>query len=87
MPAFREDCAFSFDNLKIPDPFNGPTLRSILHPGNGTEIAREDISRPAHGQVAPRYTLTNHLWTYLKNYADKHREKGNGFGFGLFGPE
>jgi site-specific DNA-cytosine methylase len=36
--------------------------------------------------VDPRYTLTNHLWTYLKNYADKHREKGNGFGFGLFGP-
>jgi DNA (cytosine-5)-methyltransferase 1 len=30
-----------------------------------------------------KYTLTNNLWTYLQNYAQKHREKGNGFGFGL----
>ena len=33
--------------------------------------------------VADKYILTDHLWTYLQNYADKHREKGNGFGFGL----
>jgi DNA (cytosine-5)-methyltransferase 1 len=31
----------------------------------------------------PKYTLTDHLWTYLQNYARKHREAGNGFGFGL----
>ncbi len=31
----------------------------------------------------PKYTLTDHLWTYLKNYAKKHSELGNGFGFGL----
>lgn len=30
-----------------------------------------------------KYTLTDHLWTYLQNYALKHKEKGNGFGFGL----
>lgn len=30
-----------------------------------------------------KYTLTNHLWQYLQNYAAKHREQGNGFGFGL----
>lgn len=30
-----------------------------------------------------RYTLTDHLWTYLQNYAAKHQAKGNGFGFGL----
>src|SRR6185436_4115181 len=24
---------------------------------------------------------------YLRDYADKHRAKGNGFGFGLFGPD
>ncbi len=33
--------------------------------------------------VAPKYTLTDHLWTYLQNYAEKHKAKGNGFGFGL----
>lgn len=30
-----------------------------------------------------KYTLTNNLWLYLQNYAKKHKEKGNGFGFGL----
>jgi DNA (cytosine-5)-methyltransferase 1 len=37
--------------------------------------------------VEPKYTLSDKLWQYLKNYAQKHREKGNGFGFGLFGPD
>lgn len=31
----------------------------------------------------PKYTLTDHLWNYLQNYAAKHKEAGNGFGFGL----
>jgi len=31
----------------------------------------------------PKYTLTDHLWNYLQEYARKHREKGNGFGYGL----
>lgn len=34
-------------------------------------------------EVEKKYTLTEHLWTYLQNYAKKHKEKGNGFGFGL----
>ena len=29
-----------------------------------------------------KYTLTRNLWTYLKDYAAKHKAKGNGFGFG-----
>lgn len=33
--------------------------------------------------VNEKYTLSDKLWQYLKDYADKHREKGNGFGFGL----
>ncbi len=33
--------------------------------------------------VADKYTLTDHLWNYLQKYAEKHRQKGNGFGFGL----
>jgi DNA (cytosine-5)-methyltransferase 1 len=27
--------------------------------------------------------LSEHLWNYLQGYAKKHKEKGNGFGFGL----
>jgi len=33
--------------------------------------------------VPARYTLTDHLWEYLQNYAAKHKAAGNGFGFGL----
>lgn len=31
----------------------------------------------------PKYTLSEHLWNYLQNYAAKHKAAGNGFGFGL----
>ena len=34
-------------------------------------------------RVDPKYTLTDHLWKYLQDYSQKHKEKGNGFGFGL----
>jgi DNA (cytosine-5)-methyltransferase 1 len=30
-----------------------------------------------------KYTLTDHLWGYLQEYAVRHKAKGNGFGFGL----
>ena len=33
--------------------------------------------------VPEKYTLSDKLWSYLQNYAMKHKEKGNGFGFGL----
>lgn len=34
-------------------------------------------------EVDAKYTLTDHLWNYLQNYAKKHQAAGNGFGFGL----
>ena len=37
--------------------------------------------------VAEKYTLSDQLWAYLQAYAEKHRAKGNGFGFGLVGPK
>jgi DNA (cytosine-5)-methyltransferase 1 len=33
--------------------------------------------------VDDKYTLSPKLWTYLQNYAIKHKAKGNGFGFGM----
>lgn len=36
--------------------------------------------------VDPKYTLSEHLWNYLKNYKNKHASKGNGFGYSVFGP-
>lgn len=38
-------------------------------------------------EVDSRYTLSDKLWTYLQNYAAKHRAAGNGFGFGIADPD
>ena len=38
-------------------------------------------------EVAPKYTLTTHLWNYLQDYKKKHRQAGNGFGYSVFGPD
>lgn len=37
--------------------------------------------------VSEKYTKSEHVWEYLKGYADKHAAAGNGFGYGLVGPE
>jgi DNA (cytosine-5)-methyltransferase 1 len=34
-------------------------------------------------EVDDKYTLSDKLWAYLQAYAEKHRKKGNGFGYGL----
>lgn len=34
-----------------------------------------------------KYHLTDKLWNYLQDYKEKHRQAGNGFGFGLVDPE
>lgn len=56
---------------------------------------KEDFSFPEQGQatrsvkeildpdIDEKYTLSDKLWSYLQNYAEKHRAKGNGFGFGM----
>lgn len=33
--------------------------------------------------VPEKYTLSDHLWQYLQDYAAKHRAAGHGFGYGL----
>lgn len=33
--------------------------------------------------VDEKYTLSDKLWSYLQNYAKKHRAAGNGFGYGI----
>lgn len=82
---FRDDADFSFDDLILPKG-PAPRLESILHDEDGSEI-EDDRFIAGTGKVDPRYTLSKHLWTYLQNYADKHRAAGNGFGFGLVGPD
>lgn len=84
---FRDENDFTFDDMEIPDVFAGPKLKSIIHPGDGSEAPERPYTTGPNAAVSDKYTLTDHLWAYLKNYAEKHRLKGNGFGFGLFGPE
>lgn len=31
----------------------------------------------------PKYTLSDKLWQYLQDYANKHKAAGNGFGYGI----
>ena len=62
----------------FPDPdfrFPEPVRRNIKV---------KDILDPS---VPDKYTISDHLWQYLQEYAEKHRKKGNGFGYGLVDPE
>lgn len=83
---FRDPSAFSFNDLELPPLADGPKLGAILHPEDGSEAPEKPFTGGNIGRVDDRYTLTQHLWNYLQGYADKHRAAGNGFGFGLVGP-
>jgi len=86
---FREPVAFDFDALPLP-PKGTHALKDILHRTDGSEpVLQWDEGRffdHKKKKVQDKYTLTDNLWRYLQNYAEKHRAKGNGFGFGLVKP-
>jgi DNA (cytosine-5)-methyltransferase 1 len=84
---FRDNVNFDFNDLLIPDIQDGPKLSAILHPEDGSELVEPFYTEGEQAIVSDRYTLTPHLWDYLQKYALKHKEKGNGFGYGLVGPE
>lgn len=87
---FREPTNFDFDALPLPGK-GRRTLNEILHKTDGSEPNLpwdgDRFFNHAKHQVDPKYTLTDNLWSYLQGYAEKHRAKGNGFGFGLVTPE
>lgn len=83
---FRDPVDFSWENLSLPSFDEGPKMASVLH--------REGDSDPDNGRytndnggASDKYTLSDKLWNYLQAYAAKHREKGNGFGFGRVTPD
>jgi len=85
---FRKDLgqsAFKMEDFKLPG--DRPTLGSILHPGDGSEIPDQRFTVGNSGRVSEKYTLTDKLWDYLQRYKEKHQAAGNGFGFGLVGPD
>lgn len=76
---FRDSNDFSWSDLPLGAR---PNLRSILHPEDGSE-ALDPRYLDSEGHVLDKYTLTPALWRYLREYAQRHREAGNGFGYGL----
>ena len=86
---FKKKTEFSFDEIELP-PKNQRTIGEILHKTDGTEpfLEHDGDKYFDHKKKKPldKYTLTDGLWTYLQNYAAKHKAAGNGFGFGLVHP-
>lgn len=68
-------------------PLLGPNLAEILHPEDGSEAAEFPFTVGKFARVHERYTLTPKVWAYLQHHAKFHRDRGNGFGYGLFGPD
>lgn len=83
---FREDTGFNFDDLCLPEA-GLIKMKSILHPEDGSEAPEGHFTLGPTAEVSEKYTLTDKLWAYLQNYAAKHRAAGNGFGYGLVGPD
>lgn len=62
---------FSLKEISKYFPSSVPSFGEILEPPQ---------------EVDDKYILSEKLWKYLFDYAEGHRAKGNGFGFGLTGP-
>ena len=67
--------------FREPTGFDFASLK-IPDPEKGPKLG--SILEP---EVDAKYTLTPKLWQYLKDYKAKHQAAGNGFGYGLFGPD
>jgi DNA (cytosine-5)-methyltransferase 1 len=81
---FRQPTAFTME--MVATPAGGPRLSRVLHPEDGSEEAEGEFTLPPRAAVNAKYTLTKHLWGYLRDYKEKHEAAGNGFGFGLVTP-
>ena len=64
---------FDRDRFKGEENFSFPEQRQAIR-------SIKEILDP---NIDEKYTLSDKLWSYLQNYAEKHRAKGNGFGFGM----
>ncbi|MDD6079916.1 MAG: DNA (cytosine-5-)-methyltransferase [bacterium] len=61
------------------DIFRGEEQFSFPEQKQATRSIKEILDP----DIDEKYTLSDKLWSYLQNYAEKHRAKGNGFGFGM----
>ena len=76
VPQHRERIMIvGFDN-KV---FHGKERFAFPEQRPATRTVREILDP----DIDPKYTLSDKLWSYLQAYAEKHKAKGNGFGYGL----
>lgn len=61
------------------DIYCGKEKFSFPEQGQSTRNIKDILD----SETDEKYTLSDKLWDYLQNYAERHRAKGNGFGFGL----
>ena len=61
------------------DFFKGEESFSFPEMPNSSKVVRDILM----SDPEEKYTLSDKLWGYLKDYAAKHKAKGNGFGYGL----
>lgn len=84
---FREPAAWDWEVLQLPEK-GSRTMSSVLHSRDRDEPEHDAPKGYTNGRgVNPKYILSDKLWSYLQQYALNHRAKGNGFGFGLVGPD
>lgn len=84
---FRAPTPWDWDVLKLPEK-GSRTMSDVLHVRGAPEQEHDLGKAYVNGRgVNPKYVLSDKLWNYLQQYALNHRAKGNGFGFGLVGPE
>lgn len=67
-------------DLAIQDGFTLENIKKL------TPKKKPKLGDILDSEVEDKYILTPKLWEYLFNYSIKHKEKGNGFGYGLVGP-
>lgn len=68
-----------FDKKLVPEDFKFDFPKYPSTPPKLKDILEKNVDK--------KYTLSDKLWSYLQKYAIKHKEKGNGFGFGIANPE
>lgn len=76
VPQHRERIIIVGYDLRV---FNGEENFSFPKMPEPQKVFRDILDK----KVETKYTLTDKLWSYLQKYAAKHKEKGNGFGFGM----
>ncbi len=77
VPQHRERIVMvGFDRERYGDWVN---FEFFLTPKTPKPVMKDILEK----NVDDKYTLSDQLWTYLQNYAEKHKAAGNGFGYGI----